>query len=151
MVSKRTLTVMTLIMGIIVSVYLVIVHFEPQLLICSTSGVVDCPYVLGSSYSTIFGIPLAIIGFVWVLVMLMIVLKRNNEIADTIYPIWMVLGALGVAYSFLAQYLLKHICKYCFTLDIIIIITIAIQLIMSDRDARPNIHKGSHNRRYKGK
>lgn len=131
---KRLLTVILLILGIIISGYLVIVHFEPQALVCPTSGFIDCPYVLNSSYATVFGVPLAIIGFVWILIMLAIVLNRKNSAADTIYPIWILLGIVGVAYSLSAQYMLKQICEYCFTLDIIIIITIAIQLLIRERD-----------------
>ena len=48
--------------GIGISIYLLIVHYEPQALVCARSGVVNCEKVLTSPQSVIFGIPVPIFG-----------------------------------------------------------------------------------------
>jgi uncharacterized membrane protein len=48
--------------GIGISIYLLIVHYQPTLLICNTSGVVNCEKVLTSPQSVILGIPVPIYG-----------------------------------------------------------------------------------------
>jgi len=104
-------------------VYLSILHFLPGVLVCPNAGVIDCARVLGSSYSSILGVPLAFIGLVWGAGMLLLYLKRNG-ISEFMAPIWYLLGILGVVYSFSAQYLIGKICIYCTTLDISIIILV---------------------------
>ena len=51
--------------GIGISIYLLIVHYEPSALICSNSGAVDCSAVLKSPASVIFGIPVPYFGFAY--------------------------------------------------------------------------------------
>ncbi len=51
--------------GIAISIYLLIVHYEPGALICNTSGVVNCSKVLTSPQSVVFGIPVPIFGLVY--------------------------------------------------------------------------------------
>jgi uncharacterized membrane protein len=51
--------------GIAISIYLLIVHYEPGALVCSNNGVVDCSKVLTSPSSVIFHIPVPIFGLVY--------------------------------------------------------------------------------------
>jgi uncharacterized membrane protein len=51
--------------GIGISIYLLIVHYQPSALVCSTSGVVNCSKVLTSPQSVIFGIPVPIFGLIY--------------------------------------------------------------------------------------
>ena len=53
------------VVGIAISIYLLIVHYEPSALICNTSGVVNCSKVLTSPSSVIFGVPVPIFGLVY--------------------------------------------------------------------------------------
>src|ERR671914_94519 len=48
--------------GIGVSIYLTITHFNEGALVCSSSGTVDCHSVTTSEYSTLLGIPLPLLG-----------------------------------------------------------------------------------------
>jgi uncharacterized membrane protein len=48
--------------GLALSVYLTITHFQPQALVCSGTGVIDCAKVTTSAQSVILGIPVAILG-----------------------------------------------------------------------------------------
>jgi uncharacterized membrane protein len=61
----RWAEVSTLILSLIglgLSIYLTITHFQPHALVCSTSGVIDCQKVTTSAQSEILGIPVAIFG-----------------------------------------------------------------------------------------
>jgi uncharacterized membrane protein len=49
-------------LGLGLSIYLTITHFEPQVLACSTTGFIDCAKVTTSAQSEILGIPVAILG-----------------------------------------------------------------------------------------
>ena len=51
--------------GVAISIYLLIVHYEPSALICSNSGVVNCSKVLTSPSSVIFGVPVPIFGLLF--------------------------------------------------------------------------------------
>jgi len=55
--------------GFGVSIYLLIVHYQPRVLVCNTSGVVNCEKVLTSPQSVIFGIPVPVFGLAFFLAM----------------------------------------------------------------------------------
>ena len=55
--------------GIGISIYLLIVHYQPSALVCSTNGVVDCEKVLTSPQSVIFGIPVPVYGLAFFVAM----------------------------------------------------------------------------------
>ena len=59
--AKVTTLVLSLI-GLALSVYLTITHFQPQALVCSGTGFIDCAKVTTSAQSEILGIPVAILG-----------------------------------------------------------------------------------------
>jgi uncharacterized membrane protein len=44
------------------STYLTITHFQPQALVCSGTGFIDCAKVTTSAQSEILGVPVAILG-----------------------------------------------------------------------------------------
>jgi uncharacterized membrane protein len=48
--------------GLALSTYLTITHFQPQALVCSGTGFIDCAKVTTSAQSEILGIPVAILG-----------------------------------------------------------------------------------------
>jgi uncharacterized membrane protein len=120
--NKKNITAILLILGIIDGIYLTIVHFIPQALKCPVIGtVVNCDAVLTSAYSNIFGVPLAVIGLIWVAAALVLLFYGKD---DVVRNVWLIFGLGGVLYSFSAQYLLEKICIYCLFLDLIIILVI---------------------------
>jgi uncharacterized membrane protein len=48
--------------GLALSTYLTITHFEPQALVCTDNGFINCAAVTTSAQSHILGIPVAILG-----------------------------------------------------------------------------------------
>ena len=55
-------TLLLSLLGLGLSIYLTITHFQPHELVCSTSGLIDCAKVTTSAQSEILGIPVAIFG-----------------------------------------------------------------------------------------
>lgn len=56
--------------AVAVASYLTITHYtDPTALACPDTGVVNCTLVTTSSWSVIFGVPVAVLGLVWSLVM----------------------------------------------------------------------------------
>jgi uncharacterized membrane protein len=56
--------------GLGISAYLTAVHYtSTTLLACSASGLIDCERVVTSARSTMFGVPVAVAGMAWFLVM----------------------------------------------------------------------------------
>jgi len=108
--------------GILDSIYLTIEHYNTNLLYCpNIAGFVSCSTVLGSSYSVILGIPLAVLSLVWTAIMMLLFLSYKNKVSSFIMPIWYILGFIGIAYSLTAQMLIGKICIYCDLLDVIIL------------------------------
>jgi uncharacterized membrane protein len=59
-------TVAVTVGGIAVSTYLTIAHYtDPELLVCSDSGTVNCSAVTTSAQSTFLGVPVALLGLLW--------------------------------------------------------------------------------------
>ncbi|MBT8166083.1 MAG: vitamin K epoxide reductase family protein [Acidimicrobiia bacterium] len=49
-----------------VAIYLTIAHYaDPDLLVCSDGGTVNCSSVTSSDQSLLFGIPVALLGLIW--------------------------------------------------------------------------------------
>jgi len=122
--KKSYLLLIILALGIIDSAYLTYVHFAPKALYCpSINAAIDCENVVTSSFSNVFGIPLAVLGLVWFCASMIFLLLGYNKI---IKNLWMIAGLGGIMYSIAAQSLLHKICVYCVTLDILIAISVAL-------------------------
>lgn len=118
-----------LVLGIIDSAYLTVVHFAPGALYCPTIGTaVDCKTVLTSSFSNVFGIPLAVMGLVWFVASLLFLYFGSNKIVRNI---WMIVGLGGITYSIIGQSLLGKICIYCSLLDVLIALSAGMFLYMN--------------------
>ncbi len=118
---KITLLEALLLVGIAVSAYLAYVHYYPGYLACFKSSIVDCSAVITSSYSVIFGIPLAVYSIAWFIIAFLLV--RSGKL-KTFTEIWFLIGIGGIIYSFFSMYMLSKICIYCLSLDVLIVICI---------------------------
>jgi uncharacterized membrane protein len=56
--------------GAAIATYLTYTHYtDPSALACPDSGVVNCTLVTTSTWSVIFGVPVALLGLIWALAM----------------------------------------------------------------------------------
>lgn len=126
------------VVGAIISIYLIITHYDKQTLVCSTSGLVNCERVLSSSYSLVPGtaLPISIPGFLWFAALgLLAVLawrvwpnRRSLLIAEVV---WSALGLLSALYLVYAEIVrLDAICAWCTSLHIIILLTLIISAFL---------------------
>jgi len=119
----KVLVVIFLMLGLVDSIYEAYVYFKPTALVCSDTGIIDCQTVITSQYSTIIGIPLAILGLTWFIVS--IFMTWFKKINSTQFPlVWYFGGFLGFIYSVVAQILIGKICIYCTFLDSMIVLSI---------------------------
>ena len=119
--------------GLAVSIYLTIVHFEPQALSCSSNSLVNCEAVLNSAQSRIFGIPVAILGLAQYVVLSVINSpwgwNRPQRIVHVARFVMAVIGLGVILWLVIAEFLIIHkICLYCtgvhfITFAILIILT----------------------------
>ncbi len=115
-------------LGLAIAMYTLLVHFQPALLYCPSVGVIDCALVLKSSYSMVFGIPLALLASIWFIAMSLLLSSKNKNIS-AITPIWLMLGLGGIAYSIIAQFILGKACIYCLSIDTIIALFVALYVM----------------------
>ena len=56
--------------AVAIASYLTVAHYtDPTALACPDTGIVNCALVTTSSWSVVLGVPLAVLGLVWALVM----------------------------------------------------------------------------------
>jgi len=104
--------------GLGLSIYLSIAHFDKQILACSSTGVVDCAAVTSSPQSFVFGIPVAFLGLGNFIVMTAL----NSPWGWRLKAYWVhvarfVLSLAGMAFVLWLVYaelmIINHICLYC--------------------------------------
>ena len=118
--------------GIAISIYLLIVHYEPGALICSNTGAVNCSKVLTSSSSVMFDIPVPIFGLLFFVGMGLIFLPVAWRF-DAAWLAWgRISGAVAgigmVIYLVAQEALVLHtICLWC---TVVHVLTFAMFLII---------------------
>ncbi|KKQ42461.1 MAG: dihydroorotate dehydrogenase 2, nonfunctional [Microgenomates group bacterium GW2011_GWC1_37_8] len=104
-------------LGLLDSLYLTLEHYNKIILQCYPGIFADCGKVLGSSYSEIIGIPMALLGVIhyglFNIVNLINIVKRikNIRLAALVFSI---VGALSSAvFMYIQFFLIGSICIYC--------------------------------------
>lgn len=114
-------------LGILVSSYLLYIHFEPALTdFCNFSDKWDCEIVNKSIYSEILGIPVALLGlgayFSFFIFSIRGLLKKQNQLV----PWYFLVLSLGLAFTLyltaVESFVLRTYCLFCVTQQIIILI-----------------------------
>lgn len=118
---KKILLTLFIVLGIIDAGYLTYEHYRQVIPPCTINSFLpilsDCGRVLRSSYSVMFGIPLAVLGVVQYVFLLLIVIFLFRY-KKRIFIYWLILQSmLGAIFSLYFIYLqlivLKSICLYC--------------------------------------
>lgn len=111
-------TLLLSLIGLGLSIYLSITHFDKQLLVCSGTGVIDCAKVTTSAQSRFLGIPVAFLGLANYTVMTALNTpwawrSRHRWIHVTRF----VLGMLSMCFVLWLIYaeviIIGNICLYC--------------------------------------
>ena len=113
------------VVGLGVSVYLTVEHFTNNAtLACSIGGVVDCAKVTTSAWSTFMGIPVALLGLVFFLVLLPLVWpstwRSRVGWLDAARLGWLTVGLGMVLYLVWAElYRIHAICLWCTAVHVV--------------------------------
>lgn len=116
-------TLLLSIFGLGVSVYLTITHFDKVALVCASNGTINCEKVTTSPQSVIFGIPVAMLGLVFFVPMILLCLPAAWRSSDRrIHLARLVLSIAGVGmivYLIIAElFIIKAICLWCSSVHI---------------------------------
>ncbi|HAL17481.1 MAG TPA: vitamin K epoxide reductase [Anaerolineaceae bacterium] len=134
MKSLRTIAITAAILGILDSIYLLIIKVSNNKALC-IQGVGDCWSVNTSRYSEVFGIPLSVLGIIAyaVILTLWILLPRSDFFKRNIPIVNFMLSLIGVIYSAYLTYLeiavIKAICPFCVVSAILLVILFVVSLI----------------------
>lgn len=118
--------------GILVATYLTVAHYTTTAtLACPETGVINCAKVTTSSYSEIMGVPLAVLGLIFFVVMLPLQLPNSwrSRNRSMIYGRLAFAGS-GVLMVFWLVYVelfkLNAICLYCTVVHILAVVIFAL-------------------------
>ncbi|NNN00674.1 MAG: vitamin K epoxide reductase family protein [Acidimicrobiaceae bacterium] len=119
--------------GLGLSIYLSIAHFDKQILACSSTGVIDCAAVTSAPQSFVFGVPVAFLGLGNFIVMTLLNSPWGWKLKW--YPIHVarfVLSLVGMAFVLWLVYaellIINHICLYCTGVHIV---TFALMVVLA--------------------
>ena len=118
---QKTLLVLAL-MGLFISSYLVYHHYTVvasglNAEWCNVNTDVNCDVVAASKYSEVYGIPVAIIGLLWFIVVVVLAFPFADRILKNKSHLfllgWSVLGTIGIASLIRAEFVLGVWCIAC--------------------------------------
>ena len=105
--------------GLAVAAYLTYEHYTgSSTLACSDKGIVNCLEVTTSSYSKVAGVPVAVLGLVFFVVMLVLQLppmwRRPEPLVARVRLAWAVVGLGTVVYLLYTElFSIDAICLWC--------------------------------------
>ncbi len=113
------------VLGLLVSIYLTVYHYSSSVpLACPDTGLINCASVLNSAYAYILGVPLAVYGLVFFVVELVILNLRYKDLK----AVYNALGLVFVFYFIYLEYLIGHICIFCTTVHVTIVLLFILTL-----------------------
>lgn len=113
------------VLGFGVSAYLTFEHFtSSSSLACSDNGAINCLKVTTSSYSSLAGTPVAVLGLVFFLVMFVLQLpqswRRPERSIRTARVVWASIGMASVLYLLCAElFAIDAICLWCSSVHVL--------------------------------
>jgi len=125
---KHDIIVIFSVFGLAVSLYLAVSHYLGIAVPCNiTKG---CEEVLNSKYSSLFGFPLSVWGVAYFGSIIPTALLANH------YAVWRKIltwglglgGLLSVIFLGIQFFVIKKVCQYCLTTDIVAIVLFLLDL-----------------------
>jgi uncharacterized membrane protein len=110
--------------GIGVAAYLTYVHYQPDALICTSSG--GCETVQQSSYAELAGIPVAVLGLVVYVAALALVVWDSDLARTAVAAIGLAAVAFAVYLVVLQAFVIDAWCVWCLANDLVIAPLLAI-------------------------
>ena len=110
--------------GLGIASYLTYAHFQPQALVCADNGLINCAKVTTSAESRFLGIPVAILGLGYYLVMTGFNLPRAWRSTDRrVHLARLVLSGVGMAFALYLVaaelIIIGNICVWCTAVHVV--------------------------------
>jgi uncharacterized membrane protein len=123
-ITMRLLTVL----GLVLASYLTYIHYAGIKPLCGRNGG-GCEIVQTSQYSTLVGIPVALIGLLGYIAILGSLLAPENETSRFATVAFTVVGFGFSAYlTYRELYSIHHICEYCVSSAVIVTILMCLSV-----------------------
>ncbi|MDP3699083.1 MAG: vitamin K epoxide reductase family protein, partial [Nanoarchaeota archaeon] len=121
------------IVGLVTSLSLTYSHYNPSLKggVCDITASVSCTVVNSGIYSTIVGIPVAVYGVVWFLILGTFSWKSRTE-KKAIPKLlgWNILGMVFVFYFVYIEYVLGTICPFCTVVHVLVALSLVMSILL---------------------
>ena len=133
--------------GIAVSGYLLRMHYHPELeSYCTINSFLDCGEVNQSEYAEILGIPVALVGLVGYIAILILALLRmfgftkilGLEVTSVLF-LAIIVGAVFSTYlTFIEFIVIQKVCIFCLTAWIVILLVLDLsrRVFFAEREER---------------
>ncbi len=121
--------------GLAVAGYLTFEHFtSSSTLACSDNGAINCLKVTTSSYASVAGVPVAVLGLVFFAVMVVLQLpamwRREEALVRFGRLGWAVVGVATVLYLLYAElFAIDAICLWCTSVHVLTLVLFATTLV----------------------
>jgi len=134
------------VLGFLTSLYLVKNHYDNPVegAFCDISEGVSCSLVNTSIYSELFGVPVALFGALWFVILFLLSWKAMKKDGDLVSALlgWNVLGILFVIYLVVAEIILRSICPFCTIVHVIVIATLILSILLYRKEKKkPSLKK----------
>ncbi|MEK6969526.1 MAG: vitamin K epoxide reductase family protein [Nanoarchaeota archaeon] len=121
------------VIGLLTSLYLTYIHYFPaESAICDLGETVTCSSVDKNSYSTIFKVPVAVLGAIWFVVLLLLngmAYRKDGPWRREVLA-WSIIGILSVVYFIGIEILIKTVCPFCTLVHLVVIITLILSTLI---------------------
>ena len=122
--ALRAFVALVALAGVAVAGYLTYVHYQPDALICTSGG--GCETVQESSYAELAGIPVALLGLLGYVAVLLLV-AWDSELARTLAAAIALTAAGFAVYLLVLQaFVIDAWCVWCLVNDVVIVPLLAI-------------------------
>ncbi len=108
-------------LGFIVATYLTILHYQNALPPCSLTS--NCELVLTSKYASIFGIPVALLGslfYLEIIILCLLIITNYKRIFLNAFYLFVIVGFIvSLILIYIQGYFIGAFCQYCLTSEAI--------------------------------
>ena len=122
------------IIGLGIAAYLLQNHYAPPTKgsLCDFGEAVSCSLVNTSVYSEFLGVPVALFGGLWFLVLIAFSWKglKNDRSMPAAVLVWAFIGILSVIYLITAEIILRSICLFCTVVHVFVLVILALSIIL---------------------
>ena len=133
--------------AVAIASYLTVAHYtDPAALACPDTGIVNCALVTTSSWSVLLGVPVAVLGLVWAIVMTALTIPPAWSYAPWVARVRLALSGAGAAMVLYLIYVelfrIGAICLWCTAMHVTTVCLFSVVLV-AGATARGTVPSGA--------